>query len=134
MGKKGRNLLLKEGDGLSPESFVTVAGLRPTSISIDGEAVDISHKGSAGWRELLEDGGTVSLSITAGGVYLTTDATQQNLRDRALAKTIHNYQLDDGDEVFEGAFQITSFELSGGHDEEQQFSVTLESSGVVTVT
>lgn len=134
MPKKGRDLLLKEGDGASPETFATVAGLRPTSFTIDGETVDVTHKGSAGWRDLLPEGGTTSISISAGGVNLSAEDTISNLRDRAIAKTLHAYQLDDGEDVLEGDFQITSFEVSGGHDEEQSFSITLESSGEVTVT
>jgi len=133
-GKSGRLFLLKEGDGASPESFTTIAGLRPTSFTVNGEMVDITNKDSAGWRELLPEGGITSITISASGVALEAEDTQTNLRARAIDKTLNTYQLDDGEDVLEGEFQVTSFEQSGGHDDEQQWTVTVESSGVVTVT
>lgn len=132
--KKGRVFLLKEGDGTSPETFVTVAGLRPTAYTIDGESVDTSDKDGNGWRDLLDGGGITSMSITASGIFEDSESTQSNLRSRAIDKSLHNYQIDDGEDILEGAFQVTSFEASGEHDGEQTFSVTLESAGEVSVT
>lgn len=132
--KKGRVFLLKEGDGGSPETFVTVAGLRPTSYTVDGESVDVSDKDGSGWRDLLDGGGITSLSISASGIFETAESTQSNLRSRAMDKSLNNYQIDDGEDILEGAFQVTSFEAGGEHDGEQTFSVSLESSGVVSVT
>jgi TP901-1 family phage major tail protein len=134
----GDLFLLKQGDGAGPEVFTTVAGLRGTSYSINGTQVDVTHKGSAGWRTLLSGGSVASLSISADGVLLATggalNAQQALLRTRTLARTLHNYQIDDGSDVVQAAFQVTSFEASGPHGGEQTFSITLESSGAITVT
>ena len=51
--ERGSAFLLKIGDGASPPGFVTVAGLKTTQLSINGDAVAITNKGSGGWRELL---------------------------------------------------------------------------------
>lgn len=130
--RAGRLLLLAEGDGASPEAFTTVARLRTTEVSIDGETVDITNKDSGGWRELLPEAGTTSMSISAEGVYEGDASTQNNLELRAIAKTLHNYQLLDGDFILEGAWQVANFTKGGEHNAEQTFSVTLESSGVIT--
>lgn len=127
--KEGNVFLLKEGDGASTEAFVTVAALRATSYQINGEEIDATDKDDAGWRDLLPGGGLKTMSISADGIYETGETEQQNLRDRAMDGSINNYQLDDGEEVIEGAFQVTSFEVSGDLNEVQQFSVTLESAG-----
>ncbi|HSH44730.1 MAG TPA: phage major tail protein, TP901-1 family [Longimicrobiales bacterium] len=130
MSKKGNDFLLKEGDGADPEVFTTVAGLRGTSFAINGELVDMTTKDSGGFRELLDGGGLKTLSITADGVYLGPDEEEQtNLRDRATDGSLNNYQIDDGEETIEGAFQVVSFEQDGPMNEGQTFSITLESSG-----
>ena len=49
--QKGRDILLKIADG---DSFVTVAGIRARTVSLNAKTVDITDSGSGGWRELLE--------------------------------------------------------------------------------
>ena len=55
--EKGSAFLLKIGNGASPPVYGTVAGLRTTQLSINGEAVNITSKDSGGWRELLTGAG-----------------------------------------------------------------------------
>jgi predicted secreted protein len=50
--EKGSAFLLKVGDGGSPAVYATVAGLRATQLSVNGEAVNVTSKDSGGWREL----------------------------------------------------------------------------------
>jgi hypothetical protein len=65
--ERGSAFLLKIGDGASPPEFVTVAGLKTTQLSINGDAVAITNKGSGGWRELLSGAGVRSVSVAASG-------------------------------------------------------------------
>lgn len=130
---KGNLFLLKAGDGKTPEVFTTVAGLRGTGYSVNGEEVNVTDKDSGGWRELLDGGGETSVTISADGVYRGA-STQVDLRARAMNGTLHNYQIDNGEEVLEGTFQVTAFEQTGDENAEQAFSVTLESSGEVEVS
>ena len=51
--EKGSAFLLKIGDGESPPTYSTIAGLRTTQLSVNGEPVAITNKDSGGWRELL---------------------------------------------------------------------------------
>ena len=51
--EKGSAFLLKVGDGAEPPVYATIAGLRTTQLTINGDAVVITNKGSGVWRELL---------------------------------------------------------------------------------
>lgn len=130
--KSGNVFLLKVGNGQSPETFTTIDALRATAMSINGESVDTTNKDAAGWRGLLPGGGLKSITITADGIYKATDA-QKALRTAAMQGVIKNYQIDDGDDVVEGAFQVTSFDHDGPLNDVQSYSVTLESADVPTI-
>ena len=55
--ERGSAFLLKVGNGASTPVYQTVAGLRTTQLSINGELVAITSKDSGGWRELLSGAG-----------------------------------------------------------------------------
>lgn len=132
--KKGRLFLLKYGDGEATEAFTTVAGLRSTGLTINGESVDVTDKDSEGHRDLLDGGGVDSMSISGSGVF-KDDASQLALESACIAKSLDNYQIAfDGDRTYEGAFQVVSVEYAGEYNGEHTYSVSLESSGEVTIT
>jgi len=55
--ESGSAFLLKVGDGGVPPAYATIAGLRTTQLSINGEGVNVTTKDSGGWRELLSGAG-----------------------------------------------------------------------------
>ena len=55
--EKGSAFLLKIGNGLAPPAYLTVAGMRTTQLSVNGEPVNVTTKDSGGWRELLSGAG-----------------------------------------------------------------------------
>ena len=59
--EKGSAFLLKVGDGAAPATYATVAGMRTTQLSVNGEAANITSKDSGGWRELLSGAGVRSV-------------------------------------------------------------------------
>lgn len=129
----GSALLIKSGDGASPEVFTTIAGLRTKSISINGQEVDITNSDSSGkMRELLAGAGVQSVSISGSGVFL--DGTpDQTLLDRVLAATLHNYEVTIPDfNTLTGLFLLTQLDYEGEHDGEVTYSMSLESGGVIT--
>jgi len=136
--QRGDLMVLKVGDGGSPETFTAVAGLRSTRLSINGNPIEVTNKSSGGWRELIA-GGVRSMSLSADGVFLD-DAEIERLRARAAAGSIDNYQIaipiGSGAtfDVWQGAFAITAFEESGDQGGEVAFSITLESAGAPTFT
>ena len=129
--QKGSAFLLKISDGATPPVFSTVAGLRTTQMSINGEAVVITTKDSGGWRELLSGAGTRSVSVSAAGIFLGSAAEGQ-IRSNALSGTIDSYELsfEDGEKL-RGQFLIQRLDYSGDFNGERNYALTLESSGVV---
>ena len=132
--QKGKDLLLRV-DSTGTGSFATVAGLRSRSISFNAETVDITHADSAGeWRELLAGAGVKSARIAGTGIFKDA-ASDATIRAYVFDGTIRDWQVvipDFG--TVEGLFQIGSFELSGRHDGEVAFEMTLESAGELTFT
>ena len=136
---KGSSFLLKDNSTGTP---ATVGGLRSTSMTINGEAVDITTKDSNAFissgndkaRDLLQGGGVRSMSITASGVF-TDSSTENNIRGFAFDGAIQNYDLifSDGSKIA-GAFLITSYERAGEFNGEETYSLTLESSNTITYT
>lgn len=136
MAEKGSAFLVKLGDGATSETFTTIAGGRSHTMTINSEPVDVTNKGSSGWRELLAAAGTNSVSVGGSGVFVDNDtnglaAMQTNLLNRSL----NNYEIvfESGDK-FSGSFQVTSLEYSGEYNGERTYSFSLESSGQVTFT
>ena len=132
--QKGKDLLLKL-DSTGAGTFITVAGLRSRSLSFNAQTVDVTNTDSTGaWRELLEDAGIKSASLSGAGVFkdASTDATAREL---FFSGTIRNWQIIvPGFGTVEGSFQITGLEYSGQHDGEMTYELSLASAGALSFT
>ena len=141
---KGKDVLIKLDNG---GNYQTIGGLRSSSITLNDEAVDVTHKDSDGYRTLLAGGGVNSITISGSGVF--TDSTTENLlkdaylaqQNRAVDGTSSQTPAFENFEFFiptffkfRGAFQITSLEYAGEFNGEGTYSMTFESSGVILVT
>ena len=129
--QKGSAFLLKVGDGASPPAYRTVAGLRTTQMSINGDTVVVTHKESGGWRELLSGAGVRSVSVSASGIFLGS-AAEASIRANALAGLVDAYELsfEDGEKL-RGKFLVQRLDYAGDFNGERNYSVVLESSGAV---
>ena len=129
--QKGSAFLLKIGDGAVPPVYQTVAGLRTTQMSINGDTVVVTHKESGGWRELLSGAGTRSVSVSAAGIFLGS-AAEAAVRGHALAGTIADYELsfEDGEKL-RGRFLVQRLDYAGDFNGERNYTLQLESSGAV---
>src|SRR3546814_1420469 len=76
--ENGSAFLLKIGDGAAPPAYRTVAGLRTTMVSVNGEAVNVTTKESGGWRELLSGAGVRSVSVNAAGIFTGSDRSEEH--------------------------------------------------------
>lgn len=129
--EKGSAFLLKIGNGENPIGYQTVAGLRTTQMSVNGEAVNVTNKDSGGWRELLSGAGVRSVSVSAAGIF-TGSAAEVRLRTHALAGTLDDFRLTfEGGEILEGRFLISRLDYAGDYNGERNYTLNLESSGVV---
>jgi TP901-1 family phage major tail protein len=130
--QKGRDLLLKISDGAESPTFVTVAGLRARTVSLNARTVDVTDSGSNGWRELLEGAGVRSMAVSGSGVF--RDASSDALmREVFFSQSPRAWQVivpDFG--TFSGSFLIAALEYAGQHDGEATFSLSLASAGEVS--
>lgn len=130
--QKGKDLLLKV-DSIGNGTFLTIAGLRTRTLSLNAESIDVTHSESSGqWRELLAGGGVRRARLSGAGIFKdsTSDST---VRGYLFNGTIRNWQViipDFG--IIEGPFQVVSLDFSGRHDSEITFDMTLESAGELT--
>lgn len=130
--QRGRDLLLKIGNGGAPESFSSVAGLRATTLAFNSAMVDVTNADSAGqWRELLADG-VKSASLSGSGVFKDA-ASDAALRVAFFNGVAHTWQVViPSFGVLQGPFKITALQYEGQHDGEVKMSLSLASAGALS--
>ena len=130
----GTKVLLKVGDGGTPtELFNSLAGQQDTEMSGEATTDDITDKDNAGW------GGTLNvlrnMTVTASGKAKWPDTTGLDaLRTAWEAGSDVNCEvvLNAAGSKYSGAFQVSSFNVSGSHAGATSYSVTLQNNGTVT--
>ncbi|KCZ85865.1 TP901-1 family phage major tail protein [Hyphomonas adhaerens MHS-3] len=130
-GQKGRDILLKISDGGG--GYVTLAGIRASRIQLSAALVDATSADSPeAWRELLAGAGAKTAKVTGRGVFKDA-ASDARMRAVFFAGEAPDWQFilpDFG--TLAGAFQVSELSWSGEYDGEAEFSVTLESAGLVS--
>lgn len=130
--QRGKDILLKIGDGGSPEAFTSVAGLRARTISLNAKTVDATDSDSAGrWRELLAGAGVKSCSVSGAGVF-RDQASDALIRETFFAQEARSWRLvvpEFG--ALTGRFLVAALEYAGEHEGEATYALTLASAGPV---
>lgn len=134
----GRALLVKIGDGEVSEAFANLCGLNSKSLTINNTAIDVTTPDctapeGALWTETLA--GLKNVSVSGDGFFedSTTEARMNTVAMGADNKA--NFQVvvpDFG--TYAGAFRITSLEFGGETEGGVTYSLSLESTGVITFT
>ena len=131
--QKGKDLLIKLGDGGSPEAFTALAGLRTTSLGFNAQTVDITNADSTNmWRELLANAGVRQAAVSGSGVFKDA-ASDATVRSIFFAQDLKNCQIvvpDFG--TVTGPFAVTALQYEGTYDGEVKMSMTLASAGALT--
>jgi len=129
--ERGSAFLLKIGNGGEPQVYATIAGLKTTQLSVNGDLVAITNKDSGGWRELLSAAGVRSVSVSGSGIF-TGSAAEAQLRSLALAGELADYELSfESGERMQGCFLVSRLEYAGDYNGERNYTLALESSGEV---
>ncbi len=131
----GKDILLKISDGAATPTFVSVAGLRARTISLNAKTIDATDSDSAGrWRELLAGAGVRSVAVSGSGVFRDA-ASDAQVRTSFFDQSARAWRLvipDFGQ--LEGPFIVAALEYAGEHDGEAAFAISLASAGAVTFT
>lgn len=138
---RGVKLLLKVGDGADPEVFTAYCtinaarNIKGTATTNDFNIPDCSDPDLLAWvvRE------KVSLSYTVSGAGILNTPDIQDFADWLALATSKNCQIvvdvpsADGGVIFEGAFHLTDFEITGDRGSKMEANISLASDGIVTV-
>ncbi|MES2034497.1 MAG: phage major tail protein, TP901-1 family [Pseudomonadota bacterium] len=130
--QRGKDILLKIGDGEDPQGFVTVAGLRARTISLNARSVDATDGDSAGrWRELLGGAGVKTASVSGAGIFRDA-ASDALIRGAFFSQALRSWRLivpDFG--TLQGPFLVAALEYAGEHEGEATWALTLASAGEI---
>lgn len=133
---KGRDFLVQIWNtDLATPAYQSLGGTTEASLSIGNGSVDVTDKFSNGNRETLANAGTTTWDISASG-YVKNQEAYLFLQGEAHANNQVKAQITNGngDTLACNTWDITAFEINGGFDNAEGFSITLASGGVVTYT
>ena len=102
---------------------------REKSITINGEPVDVSDDSSAGWRELLDEAGEMTVDLSIEGI-----TKSSALRDKVGDQGTMTATYPTGMGSVTGTFQLVSYEEGAPYKEATTFTASFQSSGAVTFT
>jgi hypothetical protein len=139
----GSKLLVKIGDGASPEQFIadclinTSRGIKFTSDTKQTIMPDCDNPDDPAWKSVTKDG--LSATITGAGMLYTSSVSEWytwfNSDDAKNIQFTLNIPLASGGGYWAGAFKLTDFEItSDGNKEQSTCNVTLVSDGAVAWT
>lgn len=130
----GRKMVLYIGDGATSEQFDKVGGQRVTRLTINNTSVDITDKDSDAWTELLANVAGRNVAMSIEGIYKGGDGWDRLVEIASGDTTVANFRMifEDDDTMWSGAWQVTSFEESGAHDNARMFTANFASSGAIT--
>ncbi len=133
--QKGSAIVVSFKDDAGSPAYNVIGGFRTRNISFNAEAVDITNANSTGiWRELLNEAGVRSASLSGEGVFVD-DAAAEAVRDAFFENELRDAKIlipDFG--TFEGQWKVTALQLAGEYNREVTHSMTLESAGAITFT
>ena len=132
--QKGR-LMILQIESNTPGTYNTVLGGKTLKLTGNNSTVDITSKDDDSWRTLGENFGLKSFSVSVEGIF-KDDASFDAVQSSFLGGLIKNYKVilpGTVNQEWTGAFQISSLELSGNHDSEVSYSLTLDGSGELEV-
>lgn len=122
-------VVLKVGNGGSPESFTAIGGMQMTRLHIRRGVVAASHAGDGGWRPALAASGERQISISGQGEF-TDSAAEETLRTHAFSGAVVNYQIDFGvGGKVTVPCVVASFERLAEMRDVLSYRLTLESAG-----
>jgi TP901-1 family phage major tail protein len=133
----GSEFLLQLGTSGGTPTWTTFAGINSSSVTLNHEPIDVTNIASGGWKVMLDGIGMRSVSIKGSG-FAFMGAEWDTVQTNFLAGTLTNFRILAGDDAepeatITGLFRIASLELGGAMNEAVSMSLTLESSGAVTL-
>lgn len=132
-GQRGRDVVIKVGDGGEPEAFAAVAGIRARTIVLSARLMETTTAQSPqAWRELMAGAGTKRIEVAGSGAFRDA-ASDERIRAAYFEGDAPQFQLVVADfGVLAGPFAIAELTYGGEHDGEATFSIRLASAGAIS--
>ena len=130
--RNGSLMMIKMGNRNTPETFFILGGLREAQLSVINQMIEDPAVGIEGWGNIRDGAGLQSARVEAAGVFTDSDS-ERCLREDAIGKTARNYRFifRRGDSV-SGLFFVRSYSQEGSSTGQEEYRVSLQSSGVLT--
>lgn len=137
---RGIQLLIKIGDGASPEQFTqycsvnTQRGITFTAGTNDQDVIDCDDPEALAW--VIREKTNLSVTINGSGTVNTPDI--ETFFDFLVSPDPRNCQVivdvpsADGGLGFEGALHLTEFTITGNRGEKMSTSMTMVSDGIIS--
>ena len=126
--QNARELVIKRGDGASPEVFTFVCGLRTRSFQMSNAQIDTTVPNCDNPAQPIvatSRPGRQTLTFSGDGLFDSDEVGQDVADDARLQRVTINYQvIVPGYGTFEGPFMISDFEFSGDMEDPLAFSAT----------
>ena len=131
-GQRGRDFVVKIGDGGDPEAFAVVAGIRARTIALSARQVEATTAESPGaWRELIANAGTKRIEVSGSGAFRDV-ASDERMRAAFFAGEAPMFRLEAAEfGVLHGRFAVAELAYAGEHAGEATFSIRLASAGAI---
>jgi hypothetical protein len=137
---RGVRLVLKVGDGGSPETFVAKCsinserGITFSSATNDFDEIDCDDADAIAW--LLREKSDVSAAFTGAGMLNTPDVEPffdwLESEDSLNCLVVVDVPAVDGGIIFLGSWQLVEFAVTGARGAKQEVSISLSSDGALT--
>lgn len=112
---------------------VAVVGARTDSVTLNNEPIDATDKDDLGWRTMIADVATRSVSCEVEGVL--KNATLLGISVGTTSALLEACTVEiEGISTFSGDFYLQNISLGAEQADAVTFTATLENSGVITAT
>jgi len=142
--QKGRQLLIKNGDGAETEVFSTMCGLQSKTVTLNNNNFDVTTSKCTApdgqlWQELMT--GMRSFAVAGNGIFEGGASLT-----RFLAVAFGSAESDTADAIgnfdvivpglgsFKGPFHVDNVEFGGEQEGAATYSFSLASTGYITFT
>jgi len=115
-------------------TYLKFAEAREMTLNVEDELIDATSHDSAAWREFIN--GLRNWTVDLEGLYISTDATQNNIFTAITAKTLLKVQFrvkdTSGEDQFSGDVRVSTFVPTMPNDDAAASTVNLQGTGALT--
>jgi len=133
----GRLLLIKVGDGGSPETFNNLCGIKTRSFNMSANEIDTtipSCTNPGGPVQKTSRPGISNRTFSGSGNFVASANTDTFMGYVRNSQAFNAQVIVPGDGTYEGSWMVTDFELTGDVEPNMEFSATFVAADVLEFT